>query len=240
MDWNIEKWDFEAYQKLLTWLEANRDPKFLEFHSKLVPGKEMILGIRLPILRGIAKEISKGDSISFLQIVGHSYYEEVMLHGFVIGNMRVKEYGLESILDYVTGVVPLIDNWAICDSFCASLKVTKKNKQTIFEFLHPYIKSEEPFEVRFALVMLLDYYIEGEYLQEIFSICDMTHPDHYYVQMAKAWLISICFIKYEKETLEYLQTCQLDDFTYNKSLSKITESLRVPAEKKQFIRSLKR
>ena len=98
--------------------------------------------------------------------------------------------------------MPKINNWAVCDTFCAGLKITKKHKEEMFEFLQKYLKSHKEFEIRFGVVMLLDYYIEEKYLNQLFEIFDSIENKEYYVQMAIAWAISICLIKFYDKTGE--------------------------------------
>lgn len=221
------------------------DEKYREFHSGLVPGKENILGVRMPKLRELAKEINKGDWRLWLSLneeaikAENVLYEEIMLRGLVIGGG--KDASLPEILDYIESYVPYIDNWAVCDGFCSTLKIVKKHKEEVWEFLQPYLNSDKEFFIRFGVVMLLDYYIDEDYLQKLFGIFDKIHHEGYYVKMAVAWAISICYVKFPKETKMYLEENKsLDDFTYNKAIQKACESYRVAAEDKTLLRSMKR
>ena len=94
--------------------------------------------------------------------------------------------------------------------------------------------------MRFAVVMTIFYYIKKEYLTQIFSLFDVIEHDGYYVKMAVAWAVSICFISFSEETMEYLLTCQLEDTTYQKALQKITESHKVDKDTKEKIKAMKR
>ncbi len=110
----------------------------------------------------------------------------------------------------------------------------------MFKFLQKYLKSSKEFEIRFGVVMLLDYYVEEQYLDKLFEIFDSIKNTEYYVQMAVAWAISICLIKYYDQTCTYLENAILDDFTYNKAIQKAIESYRISDEKKAFLRKMKR
>ena len=103
----------------------------------------------------------------------------------------------------------------------------------MWKFLQKYLNSDKEFEVRFGIVMLLDYYISEEYIEKILKIFDETKHEGYYVKMAVAWAISICYIKFPQETEEYLKNNNLDEFTYRKSIQKIKESYRVSKDQKQ-------
>ena len=215
------------------------DLKYKEFHSGLCPNTENILGVRVPILRNYAKEVLKQYKIEdLLENIDNEYYEEVLLQGMIIG--LSKEKNTEKILGYIKEFIPKIDNWATCDVFCAGLKITKKNKEIMWEFIKPYLNSSKEFEIRFGIVMILDYYIEEQYLEENFRIFENVKNEEYYVQMAIAWAISICLIKYFNETIEYLKTSKLDKFTYNKALQKGIESFRISEENKKILRNMKK
>ena len=158
----------------------------------------------------------------------------------IIGFIKNKEKNINKISKYIEYFIPSIKNWAICDVFCAGLKITKKYPKEMWNFINKYLKSNEEFEIRFGIVMLLDYYIKEEYMDKIFDITDSIKHQGYYVKMAVAWLLSICYIKYPDKTLEYLKHTNIDDFTYNKALQKIIESYRVTEENKEIIRKMKR
>ncbi len=220
-------------------LKELSDSKYKEFHSGLCPNTDNILGVRVPVLRNYAKELSKKYKIEeLLKNIDNEYYEEILLQGMLIG--LSKEKNVETILEYVKEFIPKIDNWAICDVFCAGLKITKKYKETMWDFIKPYLNSDKEFEIRFGIVIILDYYIEEKYLKENFKIFESVKNEEYYVQMAIAWAISICLIKYFDETIEYLKTSRLDKFTYNKALQKGIESFRISEENKKILRNMKK
>jgi len=213
------------------------DKEYQKFSSALIPNINNIIGVRLPELRKLAKSIAKGDWRSYLEHTECEYFEEIMLQGMVIGYVKAD---IEEILPYIASFVPKIDNWSVCDSFCVGLKFTKSNMKQVWEFLQPYLSSDKEYEIRFGVVMLLNFYIEEEYIEQVILRLDNIEHEGYYVKMAIAWAISICYIKIPKPTMIYLTSNPLDDFTYNKALQKITESFRVDQDNKQIIRSMKR
>ena len=215
------------------------DQKYKEFHGGLCPGTENIIGVRVPVLRKYAQELFKEkDWKQTIKEIDNDYYEEIMLQGMLIG--QAKNEDINTILKYVEKYVPKIDNWAICDVFCAGLKITKKYKKEMWNFIQKYLKSDKEFEIRFAVVMILDYYIDEEYLKEDFKIFDNIKHEGYYVKMAVAWAISICLIKYYEDTLEYLKKSKIDNWTYNKAIQKAIESYRISDERKQELRKIKK
>ena len=224
-------------QKIKKGLIQLQDKKYKEFHGGLCPGTENIIGVRVPVLRNYAKELLKQyDFKELMKNIDNEYYEEIMLQGMLIGQAKEE---FSTILKYITNFIPKIDNWAVCDVFCAGLKITKKHKEEMWDFIQTYLKSNKEFEIRFGVVMLLDYYIEESYLNQNFEIFDSIKNTAYYVQMAVAWAISICLIKYYDETIKYLKKAKIDKFTYNKALQKGIESYRITPEQKQELRNMK-
>lgn len=213
------------------------DNKYKEFHSGLCPNTNNIVGVRVPILRNYAKEIAKGDFRKYLKEAQDEYYEEIMLQGMVIGLAKMD---CEERLDYISKFVPKIDNWAVCDVTCAGLKFTKKNLDAVWNFIQIYLNSNKEFELRFGIVMLLDFYITDKYIDRVLQILDSIKHEGYYVKMAIAWTISVAYVKFPNKTMKYLKVNTLDDFTYNKALQKIIESYRVTEEDKKSIRKMKR
>lgn len=212
------------------------DTDYQKFSAALIPTINNVLGVRLPELRKIAKKIAKGDWRTYLKTAKDEYFEEIMLQGMVIGYIKTD---IEERLFYVASFVPKIDNWSVCDSFCTGLKSTKENKERVWAFLQPYLSSKNEYEIRFGVVMLLNYYIETEYIERVLKLLDRVKHEGFYVKMAVAWAVSICYVKLPGPTMEYLRNNTLDDFTYNKALQKITESNRVDKETKNLIRSMK-
>lgn len=212
------------------------DEKYKEFHSGLCPNTNNIIGVRVPILRNYAKELVKDGFDKNYNKIKTDYYEEIMLKGMMIG---IEKMNIETKLSYIKDFIPYIDNWAICDVFVAGLKI--KEKEEFYKFIKKYLRSDRTeFEIRFGLVSLLDYFIDEEHIEEIFKFTDKIKREEYYVEMAIAWLISICYIKFPKETKQYLRDNKLSDFAYNKSIQKIIESRRISEEEKNKLRKMKR
>ena len=144
-------------------LKELSDEEYKEFHSNLCPGVDNILGVRIPKLKEYAKELTKKYSINeLLSSIENKYYEEIMLKGILIG--LDKNSDIQAIIKNIKKFIPLINNWAICDIFCAGLKITKRYKNDIWNLIQEYIKSDKEFEIRFGIVMILDYFIEEEYI----------------------------------------------------------------------------
>lgn len=235
---NKSNWTKKEYNELLEYLNNSSDEKYKIFTQKLIPNieAEKFIGIRIPYLRKIAKEISKGNYIEFLNINKNYYFEETMLEGLVIGNIN------NSLIaeKYIKRFIPKINNWSICDSFCNSLKIVNTNKEYYLNFFKKYINKNNEYETRCALTIFLNYYIDEKYIKDIFEIVDNIKSNYYYTNMAIAWLISMCYIKYPNKTLKYIINSKLDIFTYNKTIQKIIESNRIDKKTKEILRKLKK
>jgi len=223
-------------QEIRNKLFQMQDLKYKEFNSDLCPNVDNIIGVRIPDLRKYAKELYKNNKLNQIKIEDH-YYEEIMIQGMIIG-FQTKE-NIENVIQQIKQFVPKINSWAVCDTFSAGLKITKKYPKEMFEFVKLYLKSKKEYELRFSIVMLLDYYINDEYIDEVLEILGNVKSDKYYVQMANAWAIAECLVKYYEKTKLFLEDSNLDKFTHNKAIQKAIESYRITDDKKQELRKMK-
>lgn len=215
------------------------DEKYQEFQSKLIPNLQIssFIGVRLPVLRKMAKDISKGDWQNFLEQAPEEYFDEVMLKGLVIGYIKMS---IDEKLQWIEWFVPKISNWSICDSFCSGLKISEKDRKKVWDFIMPYLNSTNEYDVRFGVVMLLNYFVEKEYIVMILRLFNSVKHDGYYVKMAVAWAVSVCCIHFPSKTIKFLGNNDLDDFTHNKAIQKMIESNRITEDTKNELRQLKR
>lgn len=213
------------------------DETYREFHAKLIPGMRNNLGVRTPELRKLAKELAKTEGLAYLKEATDDSYEEILLQGMVIGYVNVEQSERLKAMEWF---IPKIDNWATCDLFVSTLKFTKKNEALVWDWLQTYFNSDKEYEIRFAVVMGLSYYLHQPYLQRLYPIFDSIQHEGYYVKMAIAWAVSIAYIKEPVETMQYLQNCHLDTYTYNKAIQKIRESYRVETKEKERLQAMKR
>ena len=183
----------DVRQELLNSADIN----YKEFHKKLVPtvDENKIIGVRIPQLRKIGKKL-EDNSFEWY------FYEEIMLHGFYIGYKKLDYKERLALLDEF---VPRIDNWAVCDTFCNGLKKIKNNKEQMWNFIQKYLKSKKEFEVRFAVDIILQYYIDANYIDKVLKILSKIKHEGYYAQMAVAWAYSICFVKFYDKTKKFFE-----------------------------------
>lgn len=217
---------------LIKELFEKQDLKYQEFSKRIIDSKYEIIGIRMPELKKMSKEVST----DILELDNEKYYEEVMVKLLVITKLN----DVEKYDHYFNKYIYKIDCWSLCDSFVAGSKIIKKNKEHYFKVVEKLLKEKYQFSVRVGLVILLNYYVEEKYLSKIFKLVDNIKREEYYIKMAIAWLISICYINYPNETYKYLDNNKLDDFTYNKTISKICDSYRVDKQTKEELKKKRR
>lgn len=227
----------DDYRGLIAQLEDLADERYSKFHSNLVPGvqdEKIILGISVPKLRIVAKELVK----SYNNIDGYlsqplgKYYEELMLRGIVIGYIKCP---WEKKLEYIRDFVPNISDWAVCDIFCGGIKPQKERLTEFRAFIELYLHSDKEFEIRFAVVILLQKYINEDCIATTLQALKNIKDNRYYVQMAVAWALSVCYVKFPKATLElFKEKCLLKE-VQNKAIQKCRESRRVSNSDKDML-----
>lgn len=224
----------EAVRKELFSLQ---DKKYQKFSGALMPGVTNNIGIRIPALKKMAKALSRSDYQSLLEPADGEYMEEPLLRGFIIG---MADLSVDERLKLIEQFVPQINNWVVCDCFCGSLKFAKKHQKAVWDFIQPYLVSDKEYELRFGIVMLMSYFIDETHLDEVLTLVDRIRHSGYYVKMAAAWAVSVCMAKFPQQTMKYLQSDNLDDFTHNKAIQKCRESFRVSPADKDALLKLKR
>ena len=229
-------WNKENYTKFIEYLKSLQDKKYKEFHSSLVlNSKYEMIGIRLPIMRDIAKKIAKSNIEEFLMYAQNKYYEEVMIQGLVISHIKEET----QFYNFFKKYIKQIDNWAICDSFCNSIKIIRKYEEKYFQEAIKLSMNEEEFISRVGLIMILNHFINQNNLEKIFNTLNQIKSDKFYINMAEAWLVCEMYIKFPKETTKFLQKNNFNKFTQNKAISKINDSYRVSKEEKELLKALR-
>lgn len=218
-------------------LIENAETAYREFSKKLIPdaGHE-ILGVRMPVIKNLAKfAVSENVCYSFLDLP-HTFHEEFMLHGLIIGSLKDN---FESVLRSFEAFLPLIDNWAVCDSTVAGMKIFAKNPRSAFREAKTWALSEKPYISRAGLVTILDYFITPVNAEEIYSLLDCVHSENYYVKTAVSWLLSVLLVKCYDSAVSVFENRRYDKFIHNKAILKATESLRISDYRKNYLKSLK-
>lgn len=226
----------QTYFELLQDINENIDNAYREYTMNLIPNENNLLGVRIPILRKIAKKHFNQTGIDLFSVMLHSSMEEVLIHGFMISMIK----DIDTSINEIRAFLPLITNWSICDSFCSSLKIINKYPEKIWKLVREYIESEAEYEVRFAIVVLLNYYINDSYIDDTIALLLKVKHSGYYVRMAKSWALAMCYIKNSSKVERYLTGFYLDDFTLRKTYSKILDSYQVEISKKNAIRKMRK
>ena len=219
---NRSNWNKSDYQKFVDYLFSFEDLEYKNFNSKLVL-KNNLIGIRVPILKKIAKELAKGNYKEFISIMNHNYHEEVLIHGLILGYIK-------DPMNYFDDYIKYMDDWQSCDTTISNMKYFKYNQD--INYIKKYLYH------RVGYVILLTYYIKDEYIDELYNIVDNYNSDSYYVKMAVAWLLSYLIIYDKNWAVKYLKKSKLDDFTYNKGIQKAIESKKI--KDKKWLKDLKR
>ena len=219
---NRSNWNKSDYQKFVDFLFSFEDLEYKNFNSKLVL-KNNLIGIRVPILKKIAKELAKGNYKEFVSIMNHNYHEEVLIHGLILGYIK-------DPMNYFDDYIKYMNDWQSCDITISNMKYFKYNQD--INYIKKYLYH------RVGYVILLTYYIKDEYIDELYNIVDNYNSDSYYVKMAVAWLLSYLIIYDKNRAVKYLKKSKLDDFTYNKRIQKAIESKKI--KDKKWLKDLKR
>jgi len=217
-------------------LFALRDEKYKKFHISLIPtiDPDTVIGVRIPDIRKLAKEcFNSGKYQDFLDALPHRYYEENNLHGYII----------EQITDYNTCVkeieklLPYIDNWASCDTI--SPKVFAKHLEELLPRIDEWLNSQNTYTIRFGICALMKHFLDKDFHESVLKKVAEIESKEYYVKMAVAWFFATALTKRYSDTLPYLQNPILSPWVHNKAIQKAIESLKIPKNQKEYLKTLK-
>jgi len=219
-------------------LLSMRDVQYRDFNSKLIPTVDphLMIGIRTPLLRKFAKELFKTEpeqAAAFMHDLPHRYFEENNLHAFLIENIK----DFNAAMDETEKFLPFIDNWATCDSFSPS--IFKKYPDAVYQKILTWLQSSHTYTVRYAIGLLLSNYLDERFKPEMLELVSAVKSEEYYINMMIAWYFSFALIKQYDAALPYIKKQTLDPFTHNKTIQKAIESYRIPADIKDYLRTLK-
>lgn len=228
-----------THAQLYARLQAAAEPAYRDFSRKLLPAQAQgaVLGVRLPVLRGLAKEIARADPAAFLAQAAGPSFEERMVRGMVIGQLRLAP---ERVQAYIRGFLPLIDSWSLCDSFCAGLKQARQYPDSYWAFLQPYLRDPRPYARRFGVVLLLDFFLDAPHFPQVLRLLEAVPAAEHTVQMAVAWAASACCARFPQETLAWLSGYPLGRETIAMAVQKIVDSRRVTDADKARARLIRR
>lgn len=217
-------------------LFAMRDEQYAAFRAKLTPGvpAESFIGIRVPMLRKLAKEfIKEAECKDFILQLPHKYYDENMLHSILIS--QAKDY--MDCIRMTDRFLPFVDNWAACDIM--SPKVFVKHRKELIEKVKTWCNSSHIYTCRFGIVTLMSHYLDKDFKAEYLEIPASLNSDEYYLKMAVAWFFATALAKQWDATIPYIEQKRLAPWTHNKTIQKAIESYRITSEQKEYLRTLK-
>ena len=237
-----------THAELLKRLQAEQDLKYRDFHASLLPNidKKSIIGVRVPTMRKIAKEFAAADVAKFLDKLPHKYFEENQVHLFVVERIKDADECLRRIEQFL----PYIDNWAVCDG--KSPKALLKDEKRFVSCIEKWLKSREPYTVRFGVNMLMNFFLDArfnkKFLKWVAAIDESLFnddgraecpTDRYYVQMVVAWYFATALAKQWDVTFPYIKGRKLSPWIHAKSIQKACESYRITDAQKAILRRLK-
>ena len=220
-----------VYERLI----ACGNDEYRDFQSKLVPNisKEKIIGVKTPDMRRIEKEIRGTDEAEkFLNELPHKYYEENMVHFFLISMIR----DFDECVKATERFLPFIDCWPVCDQ--SSPKVFAKNHDKLTALIKKWIDSEHVYTSRFGIRMLMNEFLGEDFKPEYLEWVAAVRVEYYYIKMMVAWYFATALAKKYDESIIYIEERRLDPWTHKKAIQKAIESFRVSDEHKEYLKTL--
>ena len=217
-------------------LYKNQDEDYRKLQAKIIPSVDIarIIGVRTPILRKYAKDLSKREGLGeFLAVLPHEFFDEDQLHAFILSEM--KDY--DRCLDEVRRFLPFVNNWATCDQM--SPKVFKKHRAELLTAIDEWISSSETYTIRFGIGMLMEHFLDDDFDPKYPKMIAKLRSDEYYVNMMIAWYFATALAKQYDAVLPYIEKKKLDVWTHNKAIQKSAESYRITPEQKEYLKGLK-
>lgn len=213
------------------------DPTYRDFHAGLIPNisPETILGVRVPALRKLARELrGSAEAQEFMAALPHEYYDENCLHGLLIND--IKDFG--ATVSALDAFLPYVDNWAVCDLI--SPRSFKSRPPELAAHVRRWLESSHSYTVRFGIGVLMSFYLdvgfEPAQLEAVAERC----CEEYYVNMMVAWYFATALAKQPEAALPYIENRRLSRWTHNKAIQKSIESRRIPDETKAYLKTLRR
>ena len=223
-------------EKILKELEKRKDFGYAEFTKNIVPTTSLIY-VRMTDIKEVAKKFANTQSGNeFINTLPHACPDEYNLHGILLGKTK---FSKEELVEKIEKFLPYIDNWATCDTTCASLKIIKKYPNFFKKYIKKWLKSDKIYTKRFAIVLLLDHYLDANFDESDFDLLNFWSDD-YYVDMALAWYYSVALVKHFECTVKLFENKNIQNkFVHNKAIQKARESFRVSDERKKYLITLK-
>lgn len=216
-------------------LEKYIDPSYREFNSKLIPGVENVLGIRIPVLRNIVKEMSEEEREVFLNSLPHRWHEENIMHMIIITEEKNFDKAKEMLLNFL----PYVDNWQVSDVGIPKSFKSTKDREDLLNFVKILISKEGTYFNRYGVFILMKLFLDDFYNSEVLDMVANIKSEEYYVNMMRAWFFQEAMVKRYGDTIKYLEEKKLDRFTHLKTISKCVDSRKIDEKTKLYLKSLR-
>lgn len=217
-------------------LAGCRSDQYRDFQSRLVPNipKEKILGVRTPDMRRIAKEIrGTKEAEAFLAELPHSYYEENLVHFFLIAAIR----DFDECVRAVETFLPYVDCWPVCDQ--STPKVFAKHHDRLLPLIKKWIDSEHVYTSRFGIRMLMNEFLDEDFRPEYLEWVGQVRGEDYYIRMMVAWFFATALAKQYDKTIVWIEERRLEPWTHKKTIQKAVESFRVSDGHKVYLKTFR-
>lgn len=216
-------------------LEKYIDPSYREFNSKLIPGVENVLGIRIPVLRNIVKEMSEEEREVFLNSLPHKYHEENIMHMIIITEEKDFDKAKEMLLNFLQ----YVDNWQVSDVGIPKAFKSTKDRESLLNFVKILISKEATYFKRYGIFILMKLFLDDFYNKEVLDMVANIKSEEYYVNMMRAWFFQEAMVKRYGDAIKYLEEKKLDRFTHLKTISKCVDSRKIDEKTKLYLKSLR-
>lgn len=225
MNFIFNNWKEENFRLLIDNLKLISKNEYRNFQNKLIPTSNEIIGVTIPNLRKIAKEIERGNVESFLDLSFKfsDYLEINILQALIIAHIK----DLNTFMCYFNKFLPYINNWCVSDIFIPESKIIDKNKELFWKICEDLILTNKTYFIRVACLIYLKYFTKLDFRCEMFDNLQLIKNNDYYVNMAVAWLLAENFIYRPEKVYNYLLcSCKSEDIKL-KTKQKIKDSYRV-------------
>ena len=212
---------------------AQGNETYAAFNKRIVNTKMPVIGVRVPDLRRLARELAPNMSaadISKLLTAKNRSFDYVLLCGLLITHARLDD---QTMIDLAKQYLPRVDSWAHIDTF-----VEKKRRfagDIWWDFALECLQSEAEFTVRYGVISLMTNFLDEAHIDQVFAALRDIKHDGYYVKMALAWLYATAAVHFFELTLAELENGHTDAWTRNKAYQKMRESRRFTPEQQAVI-----
>ena len=218
-------------------LERLADAGYRSFHLKLVPGIDAarVLGVRIPLIRALAKRMDAAEKGAFLTVLPHYYYEENVLHAVIVSGLKAADRAAAEVARFL----PYVDNWAVCDAISPKCFGRKENAERVRVLAYGWCDSPHLYTARYGVNCLRDNFLDGNYVPDVLRKVAGTGGG-YYLDMAAAWFFAEAVTKNPEFAIPYFEQRKLDADVMKKAVRKSLDSFRVPQDTKEYLKSLLR